>query len=594
MARAFYIRSGETSTFAVHHPAEGEHAGSRPPVLFCPPWGWDDVASYRVRREWAVRLAAAGFPVLRFDLPATGNSAGAVDDDGIAGGWAAAVGDAATWLADAEGTAAVAALGIGLGGLLALAALRAGAPIEALALWGASGRGKRVARETKAFSRMQPWYGEDAIAAGFDPGVPDGWLEAGGFLLGPETLAQVKALAPELAPGSALRRALVVDRDGVAVDPDLTAALEAAGAEVEQAAGPGWGDFVSHPEEVVFPRVVAAELERWLAAGPRLAAASSPSPDVPAAVEAFEVGVGADEVRETAIALAEPGGETVGVLAEPVAAGGDLCAVFLNAGAVRAVGPNRLWVEAARRWAARGVPSLRLDLEGIGEADGDAAGTLRVGDFYDARYPAQVGAALDELERRGVAGRFLLVGLCSGGYWAFRTAVDDPRVAACMQVNAGALRWVSDLPDRREAQRSSRAFESRWWRKLLQGEIEAARIRRLLRALVLNGLSAAWRTALRLLGRGEEPLGKGIEDDLDLLRERGTRVLLAFSGEEPLGEELEREGVRERLGRWPNVEWASLPGTDHTLRPPAAQRAVSELLDRELDRVLPTTAPAPR
>jgi pimeloyl-ACP methyl ester carboxylesterase len=592
LTRALYIDPGETPIFAVHHPAEGEQVGSRPPVLFCPPWGWDDVASYRVRRTWAARLAAAGFPTLRFDLPATGNSGGAIDDDAVAADWAAAVGGAATWLADTEGTEAVAALGIGLGGLLALMAIDAGAPIAALALWGAAGRGKRFARETKAFSRMQPWYGKDATAAGFDPGVPDGWLEAGGFLLGPGTLGELKALAPALGPGSALRRALVFDRDGVAADPDLTAALEAAGAEVEQAAGPGWGEFVSHPEEVVFPQAVAAELERWLASGPPSAAAADGPASVPAASESIEVGTAAGKVRETAIAFAERWGETVGVLAEPTAGGGDLCAVFLNAGAVRAVGPNRMWVEAARRWAARGVPSLRLDLEGIGEADGGEAGSLRVGDFYEPRYPAQVGAVLDELERRGVAGRFLLVGLCAGGYWAFRTAVDDPRVVGCLQVNAGALRWVPDLPDRREAHRSSRAFESRWWRKLLGGEIEAARIRRLLRALVTNGLAAARRAVLRLLGRGQETLARGIESDLDRLRERGTRVLLAFSGEEALGEELEREQFRDRLGRWPNVEWKTLPGTDHTLRPPAAQRAVAELLDSEIERLAPAASPS--
>jgi alpha/beta superfamily hydrolase len=31
-----------------------------------------------------------------------------------------------------------------------------------------------------------------------------------------------------------------------------------------------------------------------------------------------------------------------------------------------------MWVEASRRWAALGVATLRIDLEGIGDADGDA------------------------------------------------------------------------------------------------------------------------------------------------------------------------------------------------------------------------------
>jgi alpha-beta hydrolase superfamily lysophospholipase len=591
LARPFYIRSGETSTFAVHHPAEGENAGSRPAVLFCPPWGWDEVASYRVRREWAGRLAAAGFPVLRFDLPATGNSGGGVEDGGLSSEWVTSLVAAATWLAEQDGTA-VAAIGFGLGGLLALLALARGAPISSLALWGAPAAGRRFVRETRAFSAMQSWYADDA--AEFDPGVPEGWLEAGGFALAPETLAELGALAPALGEGSALRRALVLDRDGVAPDPKLAALLEAAGAKVTASPGHGWGDFISHPERAILPREVAAELERWLLAPSASDQAAAPPPA--AAVEAspsIELDSERAPVRETALALGFEWGSTVGVLAEPVAADdevdSDLCAVFLNAGAVRMTGPNRLWVETARRWAGRGLRSLRLDLEGIGEADGEPGGELQVADFYVPRYGGEVKAVLDELERRGAGRRFVLVGLCAGGYWAFREGVADPRVVAVMQVNAGALRWHTDLLVRREAQKTARAFDPRWRGKVLHGEIGARRILAILGSFAVSALRNLRTRLARAFGRdAESSLLGGIEADLDTLRDRGTPVLIAFSGEEPLGIEVERDRLAGRGARWPNVEFASLPGTDHTLRPLAAQRAVSGLLDRQLERVVPT------
>jgi hypothetical protein len=56
-----YLGDGDERMFAVYHPADG--AGSA--VLFCPPFGWDDICSYRSRRVWAERLAAHGYPTLR-------------------------------------------------------------------------------------------------------------------------------------------------------------------------------------------------------------------------------------------------------------------------------------------------------------------------------------------------------------------------------------------------------------------------------------------------------------------------------------------------------------------------------------------------
>jgi hypothetical protein len=94
------------------------------------------------------------------------------------------------------------------------------------------------------------------------------------------------------------------------------------------------------------------------------------------------------------------------------------------------------------------------------------------------------------------------------------------------------------------------------------------------------------RQASRLLGRGAPPAGSSLEADLDRMRDSGARLVLAFSEGEPLHTELEAKGILGRLEEWPNLELRSLPGSDHTLRPAAAQVAARELLDRELERAL--------
>jgi len=576
-SRPFHLTAGDAVVFAVH---DAPTAGSeqRAPVLICPPWGWDDVASYRARRGWARRLAAAGHHTLRLDLPATGNSDGRPADEGVVDAWVMAIVAAAGWLAAAAGAASVAAVGLGLGGLLGLQAAEEGAPIAAMALWGVPGSGRRFVRETRAFAALQSWTADPD----FDPGVAEGWVEAAGFGLSPLTIDALGKLAPGERVG-ALRSVLAFERDGIPVEPKLLERLAAAGVEVESAPGAGWGEFVSHPERSELPDPVAARFESWLD-GLELSAAigapEEPSSDpAPASLRAWDA-------RETAVTLSAPWGDTVGVLAEPEAGcDGDLCAVFLNAGAVRSVGPSRLWTETARDWAAAGVPSLRVDLEGIGEADGEPSGELRVADFYALRYIDQVRGVLDELERRGLGGRFLLVGLCAGGYWAFQTAVADERVVAAFTINAGALRWHPDLLTLRAARLAGgRAREGDYWRKLLRGEVERGKVAALMRSSVRRAGLGVGATALRPFGRSHaQRLTAGIEADLDRLGADGKRALLAFSAKEPLGEEVEAGGLARR--ERPGIDFATLPGSDHTLRPPVAQRAFHELVDAELSRL---------
>ena len=119
----------------VHQPATGEQR--QPAVLFCAPFGWDEVCSYRIVREWSRRLSVAGHQSLRLTLPSAGDSVGTVDDPGRLDAWLQAVDNAACWLRGAGGADAVVAIGLGLGGMLAYAAAAAAAPIDGIVLWSA-------------------------------------------------------------------------------------------------------------------------------------------------------------------------------------------------------------------------------------------------------------------------------------------------------------------------------------------------------------------------------------------------------------------------------------------------------------------------
>jgi alpha-beta hydrolase superfamily lysophospholipase len=637
-----YLRIDSEVVFGVYHEALGARA--KIPVLICPPFGWAEVCSYRARREWAEHLAARGHPVLRIDLPGAGDSAGTPEEPQRLDAWSHAAGASAAWLGERASTSTsaptVAAIGIGLGGLVICLAAAAGAPIEQAVLWGTPSRGKALVRELRAFSRMESAQvavapsdevelssmaankldadpspsAANAPKAGPTPTAANA-VEAGGFALSEETAAALSALdLAELSFAAARpQRALLLGTDGIEADERLCIHLRTIGVEVTLAAGEGYGAMMSEPQEARPPADTIAHVAAWLAESPAdgSPAARSLTGVEPAegltAIESHELELTIDgaRVRERAISVEQPFGRLFGILAEPLdappaldapppldAPPAALAAVLLNAGAIRRIGPNRMWVDIARRWAARGVPTLRLDVEGIGDADGDAARYSDVAELYIPELVDQALAALDALERDGVAERFVLMGLCSGAFWSFHAALQDTRVTAALMLNPQVLFWDVAQVSQETLRELRKAFLRRSsWARALRGGSSLARAGVLLRELP-TGISVLARR--RLAGqRLAAPSDEALQDALRRLDRSGQRSLFVFSGEEPLYEELDGDGGIERLERWPHVELVRIPGHDHTLRPPAARRGAYEALDRALERELRHVASSP-
>jgi hypothetical protein len=325
--------------------------------------------------------------------------------------------------------------------------------------------------------------------------------------------------------------------------------------------------------------VVFARVSAWLAEGRPQAHEVSDGPrrteqhELPAAAE---MRVGGTFVLETPVSISQPFGELFGIITEPKGARTPgICALMLNAGAIRRVGPNRMWVEAARRWAAEGIPTMRLDLEGIGDADGDAEQFTELSALYAPERVDQVRAAIDDLQERGFGDRYVLAGLCSGAYWAFHAAIRDERVSAALLLNPRALFWDPWIEAARDYRRGVLRMST--WPRLFRGEIPLSRILALARqAPVTLPREALARRRERRAG------GDELDQALDRLRDTDKQLTFLFTDNEPLREELEREERLTDAGRWPNIEVGYLPGDVHTLRPFVTQRAANEALDRAL------------
>jgi hypothetical protein len=147
-------------------------------------------------------------------------------------------------------------------------------------------------------------------------------------------------------------------------------------------------------------------------------------------------------------------------------------------------------------------------------------------------------------------------------------------VCAAVALNPGALAWDPRARGRRELRRLRRLGDPAWWAKLAHGGVD-------LRGERLLTAGAA------IVPRRQTFVTTETTGVLDRLRTQGTPLVLAFSGEEPLREDLAREGLLGRLHRWPGVTFEHLPGTDHTLRSPAAQAAAHAMIDRGLTLACP-------
>jgi pimeloyl-ACP methyl ester carboxylesterase len=140
--------------------------------------------------------------------------------------------------------------------------------------------------------------------------------------------------------------------------------------------------------------------------------------------------------------------------------------VFLNAGLIHHVGPNRLHVTLSRALAAAGYVACRFDLAGIGDSPHRGDG-LPIPDGV----AADIAATLDHLEATLGARRFVLFGLCAGADNALAAAAADPRVVGAVLLDPSIHR----TPAWYRHYYAGRALRPESWKSVLTGRHPAWR-----------------------------------------------------------------------------------------------------------------------
>ncbi|KAA0687878.1 alpha/beta fold hydrolase [Azospirillum brasilense] len=521
-------------------------------------------------------MAETGLPVLRFDYPGTGNSVGGEGDPGRLEAWLGGIRAAAAHLRAVTGVEEVALVGLRLGGLLGATAARA-AGADALALLAPFPSGRAFLQELRAVALLAERPADASPAVG-----PEG-IDSAGFRLSPETAEALRALDLTRMTEAPARRVLILNRpEGRA--SALAERFRALGAAVEEAPFPDHARLMSSVQHAVLDCSAFGRVAAWLArdmapAGPgRAVEAPAPRLELAGAVE-----------RPLRFG---PGTALFGILCEPANALAERPAVLLlNSGATPHTGTGRMSVRLARRLAARGIASLRMDLGGLGDSASKPG--RRDGLIYCRDMVEDARAGLEALAAAG-HGAAVVVGLCAGAAVALRVALADPRVVGLALVNPGRF-VLGDGVTQEEAIGSAvkpaaaylpRLTEPAVWRAILRQDRKASRVARALSERAARRLRiGAGRLRAGLMGRGYA------RDDVlhafQTLADRGVRTLMVYSeGDVTLGELEAQAGVDGgRLRRMGGLWMERLAGADHSLMERAARERFAGLLDDLLDRV---------
>lgn len=501
-------------------------------------------------RQLALRLAEAGFPVLRIDYPGTCDSEGHPRDSARVEAWLSCLDSGADHLRRWSSARELVAFGTLLGGTLATLLASRRDDLAGLVLWGAYAQGRAKLRsELAATATRSARSGSTGTAAGD--------TEALGFLMTAGMAADLRAIDLAHVRPRRVRSALILSRASGVADRKLAEQLGAQGIDTNyREAAPDLLDAVLHENGAGCPIATIGSIVDWL--GVKF-------PDVQAERIPGEPGIGAPQavfsegdtaIRESAIFLGDEA-QIFGIVCEPSEPRAlDTAVLLVNGGHNHRSGINRNYTEWARRLARAGHLVLRMDLRGLG--DSPPARPEQSGRIYTEEGTLDVLEAVAWLRKRG-AKQVCCVGLCAGGYQAFQAALRDPAAIASI-VMLNPLRFHADRAD------SSLGF--------------AARIARRLPPVL-----RAWGSAERRLTRS-----------LILLAKHRVDVFIVYNANETYRAFLDAavHPVRETLESSGSFRTQVVGPSDHIFSPLWAQQEVAQVLERYVAGLAGARRGAPR
>jgi alpha-beta hydrolase superfamily lysophospholipase len=594
-----YFKSGRETLFGwLHLPPPNSRTGRG--IVICKPFGYEAICAHGSIRAFADACAAGGATVLRFDYTGTGDSSGGDSCADEMSQWCDDIRAAIQALRQSGHVDRVGLLGVRFGALLAGLVAAGDSCVEDLIAVAPIVNGKRYLRELRAFQATSSsaihWKSSEALDGERSQTDDAGGIEVTGFGL---SQASVESLAkfdlPRLS-SRAIPHVLILDRNDLPVAQPWAELLRSLGTDVRYEALPGLVEMIATPHAAQVPQEMVAAIGNFLARTNQdyrhFANGGPPAASAPTASMQLTAEDGSQLLER---ALYVDAGHTLFAitteLEHPAASGSNSRrhgVVMLNGGATSHIGPNRMYVELARRWAANGYVVLRLDLAGLGDS------ATRPGQNGNEVYPPgaldDVSAAINFLRTEFGVEHVSLAGLCAGAYHALRSAISGLHVNTVLLVNPLTFYWKqgSKLSDLQVANvvgdavtYAERVLSAKSWRKLLRGRVDLWRVVMVLVRRAWLAVATRARDFGRLLHiRFPQDLGW----ELQTVASRGVRIVFLFARGDVGVDLLRMQGgsAVDSIGERCRVH--VIDGADHVFSQRIARRKLLHLLTNELPR----------
>ena len=541
-------------------------------VLLCPALGWDGLHAHHGFRLLADQFAASGYPALRFQYPGTGDSRdlGAAEESWAA--WQHSVHAAADWLRAQTGASRLILVGLRIGAALATLAAEQRADVGGLVLLAPVLRGKSYMRQLDMEARLEGGEAQDT-----GHGDAAGGFEFHEMRFGAETvdlLSQVDLRRVRLRAGTKVALALQAPSQ---LAEKCTEAWTTAGLHVASLPFEGFDPLLqnaTHADPLVpdFSTLLAWAAAAVPAMGSQPHAVAMP----PASIPPLEPLLHGHGYRETPVRFGKAG-QLFGILCRPATEPGRMAVIVANTGRDPHYGIGRFGVELARRLAADGVASLRMDFAGLGDSpapsgEGDALTSL-----FETDRSADLGAAIEALQALGYR-ELAVQGLCSGAYHALRSAERDHRIGTLLLVNLPTFEWQGGDSVKTAIWKAAptsrilkRLIDPSAWKRVLFGQSDV-------RAILHAQGRRLWDRARRMLHLGVQEASP--QHTMAMLGARRVRSLFLYSVGDPGIDTLEDAWGHggERLGALPGVDLRIVSEINHVLSGGRMRRRVVDHL----------------